>query len=232
MCTTMVSKFNRINGSFESSFFPFDLETCAPSLTHNLKSGKFGFTKLIIFVLNALIMLFRITLFAAVVFTFGCGTSKKNASDLSIKEIHFHGIVHKPYCGGARPNSEVAAGYDETMNFEKFIVLKGKTFTEGMEIYKEITLDDAGNATFNLPVGEYMFMHADKYLSLDEFMHKNAPLEAKYYKIKGTDCFKTWKNTPDGYFTVKNDTTIDYRQQAKCWVGTNACLEYIGPPAP
>lgn len=177
-------------------------------------------------------MIFRITLFAALAFTFACGTAKKNETDPTTKVINFHGNVHKPYCGGARPNPDVAAGYYESMKFEKFNILKGKNFTEGMEIYKEITLDVEGNAIFNLPVGDYMIIRADKYLSLEEFMKKNAPMEDKNYKIKGTDCFKTWKNTPEMYFTVENDTSIELRQKAKCWVGTNACLEYVGPPAP
>lgn len=177
-------------------------------------------------------MIFRITLFAALAFTVTCGTAKKKETDPSMKVINFHGNVHKPYCGGARPNPDVASGYYESMKFERFAILKGTTFTEGMEIYKEIALDVEGNATFNLPLGNYILVQADKFLSLEEFMKKNAPLEDKNYRVKGTDCYQTWKNTADMYFTVENDTTIEYRQKAKCWVGTNACIEYVGPPAP
>jgi hypothetical protein len=77
-----------------------------------------------------------------------------------------------------------------------------------------------------------MLIRADKYLSLEAFMMKNAPMDDKNYKIKGDDCFKTWKNTPEMYFRVVNDTSIELLQKAKCWVGINECIEYVGPPAP
>jgi hypothetical protein len=177
-------------------------------------------------------MIVRIALFVALVLTVACGTARKKETESTLKEINFHGNVHKPYCGGARPNPTIAAGYYEPMKFEKFNILKGKSFTEGMEIYKEITLDVEGNAVFSLPIGDYMLIRADKYLSLEAFMMKNAPMDDKNYKIKGDDCFKTWKNTPEMYFRVVNDTSIELLQKAKCWVGINECIEYVGPPAP
>ena len=177
-------------------------------------------------------MIVRIALFLTLAFTVACGTARKKEKDPTLKVINFHGNVHKPYCGGARPNQAVAAGYNEPLNNEKFNILKGTSFTEGMEIYKEISLDDEGNAVFSLPIGDYMLIRADKYLSLEAFMKKNAPMEDKNFNVKGEDCFKTRKNTPEMYFTIVNDTTIELLQKAKCWVGINECIEYVGPPAP
>lgn len=161
-----------------------------------------------------------------------CGTLAKKKTDASLKTISFHGNVHKPYCGGAKPNPDIASGYYESMKFEKFKIVQGKSFSEGMTVFKEISLDVEGNATFQLPVGDYMMIRSEKYLPLDEFIKKNGPLEEQNFKVKGTDCFKEWKNTPEMYFKVESDTSIELRMKAKCWVGINECLEYVGPPAP
>lgn len=157
-----------------------------------------------------------------------CGTMQNT----NLKTVIFHGTVHKPYCGGARPNPDIAAGYYESMKYEKFTILKGTSFKEGMEIFKEIELDESGNAILELEKGEYMFVRADKFLSLDEFMAANGPFETENYVVKEAECFQTWKNTVDLYLKVEGDTLVELREKAKCWVGTNPCLEYVGPPAP
>lgn len=158
-----------------------------------------------------------------------CGTMQKNTN---LKTVTFHGTVHKPYCGGARPNPDIAAGYYESMKYEKFNILKGTDFKEGMEVFKEIALDESGNAILELEKGEYMFVRTSKFLSLDEFMAANGPFETENYVVKEADCFQTWKNTVDLYLKVEGDTLVEFREKARCWVGTNPCLEYVGPPAP
>lgn len=162
----------------------------------------------------------------------GCSLLQKNTEDTTLKTVSIHGTVHKPYCGGAKPNPDIAAGYYESMKYEKFSILKGTEFKEGMEIVKEIALDESGNVVVELEVGDYMFVRADKFLSLDEFMAANGPFEEENYKVKEPECFVTWKNTVDLYLKVEGDTTVEFREKAKCWVGTNPCLEYTGPPAP
>ena len=161
-----------------------------------------------------------------------CTVLNKPSVDQGLKTISLHGTVHKPYCGGARPTPEVAAGYYETMKFEKFKVLDGTSFKEGMTPVMEIALDEGGNATFQLKPGDYLLMRSDKFLPLDEFIKKNGVIEEKNYRLKDNQCFIDWKNSADLYLKVVNDTVVEYRQRAKCWVGTNPCLEYTGPPAP
>jgi len=86
--------------------------------------------------------------------------------------------------------------------------------------------------TLELEKGEYMLIKSNKYLPLDEYIKENGPLEEENFKIKGDDCFKIWKNTVDMYFKIEGDTIIELRQKSRCWIGTNPCIEYTGPPAP
>lgn len=172
-------------------------------------------------------------IFSLLIFTGGCGVvSKPETTDPNIKTVQLHATVHKPYCGGAKPSPDVAAGYYESMKLEKFNILKGTSFKEGMAVYKEIQLDEGGNISMQLEKGDYMIMRADKSLSLEDFIKENSHIENENYKLKDNDCFKKWKTTVDMYFKVESDTVIELRQKAKCWVGTNPCLEYVGPPAP
>jgi hypothetical protein len=128
-----------------------------------------------------------------------CGITNKKEKDSDMFTVSLHCTIHKPYCGGAKPTAEIAAGYDEPMKFEK---------------------------------GEYMLLRADKFLALDDFIKENGAKEKVNYQLKDNLCFSEWKNTVDKYFTVEKDASIEIRQKAKCWVGTNPCLIYIGPLAP
>ncbi len=161
-----------------------------------------------------------------------CGISSKKEKDSDMFTVSLHCTIHKPYCGGAKPTAEIAAGYDESMKFEKFKLLKGKEYKEGMAVFQEVTLDEGGNTTLQLEKGEYMLLRADKFLALDDFIKENGAIEKVNYQLKENLCFSEWKNTVDKYFTVEKDTSIELLQKAKCWVGTNPCLIYIGPLAP
>lgn len=176
-------------------------------------------------------MKFLLLVLLPLIFSTSC-SMLQNGNDKNLKTVSLHATVHKPYCGGAKPNPDIAAGYYESMKYEKFKILEGSTFIEGAPIYKEIELDESGNAIIQLKVGDYIFMRSDKFLPLDEFMSKNGPFEEVNYEIKGSECFQTWKNTVDLHLKVEADTIVELRQKAKCWVGTNPCLEYTGPPAP
>lgn len=152
--------------------------------------------------------------------------------DETVKNIGIHGTVHKPYCGGARPSPDVAAGYYEPMNGQSFKVYQGAEYSLDLPVIREFTFDQEGNTSLKLSPGNYVMMHSDKTLPLDEFMAKYGVAPNEHYKIKDAGCFNEWKNTVDLYLQVTNDTLIEFREKARCWVGTNPCMEYVGPPAP
>lgn len=162
-----------------------------------------------------------------------CGIVGKNENKLPLVKIH--GTVHKPYCGGAKPSPDVAAGYYESMKNGAFKLYKGEagsTLTEASEFVQDVKMDVEGNVSLNLEPGSYLLIRADKFLSVEEFIAANGPVEAKLYEVQDRACFESWMKRVDLYFTVEADTLIEFREKAKCWVGTNPCIRYVGPPAP
>jgi hypothetical protein len=160
----------------------------------------------------------------------GCGIFKKKNSEL--KSVKIEGTVHKPYCGGAKPSPDVAAGYFESMKFAEYKLYKGADYTEKAEYLQEVRMDISGVVKLQLAPGDYFLLRADKTLSMDQFIALNGPVEEKLYSKSENSCFQEWMRTADLKFTVVNDTVIEFRENAKCWVGTNPCIKYIGPPAP
>ena len=179
-----------------------------------------------------MVMYSAITLILSIFMFSACGITSKKEKDSALFTISLHCTIHKPYCGGAKPTAEIAAGYDEPMKLEKFKLIKGKEYKEGMAVFQDVTLDEAGNTNLQLEKGEYMLLRADKFLALDDFIKENGAIEKVNYQLKDNLCFSEWKNTVDKYFTVEKDASIEIHQKAKCWVGTNPCLIYIGPLAP
>jgi hypothetical protein len=160
----------------------------------------------------------------------GCGIVKKKNSEL--KSVKIEGIVHKPYCGGAKPSPDVAAGYFETMKFAEYKLFKGVDYTDKAEYLQEVRMDISGLAKLQLAPGDYFLLRVDKTLSMDQFIALNCPVEEKLYSKSENSCFQEWMRAVDLKFKVVNDTVIEFRENAKCWVGTNPCIKYIGPPAP
>lgn len=161
-----------------------------------------------------------------------CGIISKKEKNDGLNAIQLHGTIHIPYCGGAKPSPDVAKGYYESMKFEKFRLLKGTDFLKNPELIQEVNLDEAGNVLLNLPAGDYLLVREDKFLSLSDFISKNGPSQPIHYLIKEDECFDNWKKTADLQFKVQGDTIIELRKKAQCWIGTNPCIEYIGPQAP
>ncbi len=147
-------------------------------------------------------------------------------------KVTFHATIFKPHCGGAKPTAATENGFYEALKNERYAIIRGNVYAPGAKIEAEITLDAFGSATLNLPKGEYMLLKTDKLLPIEVFMQQNKSFEKEVFKQKSLECFEQWKNTPDFIISFANDTTIALQKNAKCWVGTNPCLEYIGPPAP
>jgi hypothetical protein len=147
-------------------------------------------------------------------------------------EVRFHATIFKTHCGGAKPTATTENGFYEPLPNERYAIFRGNVYTPGGKIEAEITLDATGFATLKLPKGEYVLLKTDKLLPIEEFMLQNKPFVKEIFKVKSSECFEQWKNTPDFIISIANDTTIELQKNAKCWVGTNPCLEYIGPPAP
>jgi len=83
----------------------------------------------------------KFALFFVIVLVSACGVVTKDDKDPALNTVNIHGTVHIPYCGGAKPSPDVAAGYYESMKFEKFNLIKGKELKGGMPGFQEVSLD-------------------------------------------------------------------------------------------
>jgi hypothetical protein len=157
-----------------------------------------------------------------------CATSNHQHNQKK-HSIRIYGTVHKPYCGGAQPTREQVGGYTNPLKNESYTVYEGTKYSTDLKPVNEFTFDENGKTLLKLSPGNYLLMHSDKKLTSDAFQKKNSDLPGKLYKIKDNSCFTTWQNAPDFQFEVKHDTLILLQKQSKCHVGTNPCIEYIGP---
>lgn len=135
----------------------------------------------------------------------------------------------KPYCGGAKPTPEIAKGTSRPFKNEKVILYKMNVDSKSYTIEKWITLDSIGKWNGKLKTGNYQVFRGDKLLSIEEIQQKFRKPDSEMYAFVGIEYLKSWKETADFTFEVKDETTVSITLNEKCFVGLNPCMEYIGP---
>ena len=128
-----------------------------------------------------ILMDFRIGLFSALLLLASCGTNKKccDAANAIVKETTIKDTVvkeskmflgtiqlHRPFCGGMRPNSEQEKGFIEAVSNADFYLYQGEIPTNQSEFIK-FTTNDLGKFTLDLAPGKYNIIQANKLLSLE-----------------------------------------------------------------
>jgi hypothetical protein len=161
----------------------------------------------------------------------GCASSRKSPLETPLKKISLHALVHKPYCGGAKPTPEIAKGTDETLANADFVVFKGTSMEDGATAILKFKTNAEGKANFQLEQGTYCVYATEKMMSIEALKTKFNFNDPRNYVFRDDKCFAMWKKTPDLAFQVINDTLIRFIQNAKCWTGTVPCVDYIGKPA-
>ncbi|MCH2224441.1 MAG: hypothetical protein MK066_06685 [Crocinitomicaceae bacterium] len=189
---------------------------------------------------------FRIGLFSALLLLASCGTNKKccDAANAVVKETTIKDTVvkeskmflgtiqlHRPFCGGMRPNSEQEKGFIEAVSNADFYLYQGEIPTNQSEFIK-FTTNDLGKFTLDLAPGKYNIIQANKLLSLEKFIAVNNP-KSEHYKVAPSTCFEKWKNSPDFSF-VMTDVSQEkvFTENHRCFTGANPCLKYTGPYPP
>lgn len=160
-----------------------------------------------------------------------CANSKKNSHEPQLKKISIHAMVHKPYCGGAKPTPEIAKGTDEALANAEFIVFKGESMEDGAAAVLKFKTNADGKADFQLENGSYCVYATEKMMSIEALKTKFNFNDPRNYVFREDKCFIMWKKTPDFRFQLVNDTLIRHLQNAKCWTGTIPCVTYVGKPA-
>jgi hypothetical protein len=135
----------------------------------------------------------------------------------------------KPYCGGAKPTSEMAKGTRTPLSNEKVAIYKLNDQLKSFAFEKWIQLDSTGKWNGKLKPGNFRVFRADKMLSIEEIQQKFRKPDSEMYAFVGLEQLESWKATPDFTFEVKDETNVSITLSEKCFVGLNPCMEYIGP---
>ncbi len=159
----------------------------------------------------------KTTLFALAILLASCSVQK---ATISMSTFY-------PYCGGAKPTPEMAAGRKEPCSKLKVAIVKEGETT----IYKWLNLDENGIWIGDLAPGNYSIFQEDKFLSTDELIKKHNLINSDLYLFNGITCLEKWKKEPD--FQIVFDKSwsnlSEFIFKSKCQVGLRPCLEYIGP---
>ncbi len=109
--------------------------------------------------------------------------------DTTVRSVQIHGTIHKPYCGGAKPSPDVAAGYYESMTGIKYNIFAATEFSPDLPVFKEFTFDENGIINLSLAPGNYVFMRADKQLPMADFIKLNGELPNETLELIIPDAF-------------------------------------------
>jgi hypothetical protein len=159
----------------------------------------------------------KTTLFILTLFLYSCSAQKVNLSF----------STQTPYCGGAKPSPEMAAGRKEPCSKLKVALVK----EGGTKIYKWLTLDADGMWIGDLTPGNYLIFQEDKFLTTEELIKKHNLIDSELYRFNGITCLEKWKKEADFQFSFDENwsSVSEFIFKAKCQIGLKPCLEYIGP---
>jgi hypothetical protein len=152
-----------------------------------------------------------------------CASLKKQGTQKTGKIV-----IHKPYCGGAKPTYEASLGttvpYANAMFYVKTVM---NNDIKKATVAKIIT-DASGEFKVKLKPGTYILIHEYKTLSLSEFTNKyNKPVH--FQEFVGEKEAKMEFERPDAEFTLNENNSIEITYNSKCFVGLNPLLKYTGP---
>jgi len=135
--------------------------------------------------------------------------------------------INYPYCGGAKPTPEMAAGRKEPAANFKFAIVDKNT----KKIIQWTELDADGKWKGDLTKGDYLIFREDKLLTSEELIKKYNLFNTEFFSFSGVECLEKWKLEPDFEWNLKSKatSTISFDIKSKCHVGISPCLEYIGP---
>jgi len=145
----------------------------------------------------------------------------------SVQKATISMSIFYPYCGGAKPTPEMAAGRKEPCsNLKVALVKEGET-----TIYKWLSLDKDGLWIGDLAPGNYSIFQEDKFLSIEELIKKHNLINSDLYRFNGNTCLEKWKKEPDFQIVFdKNWSNLsEFIFKSKCQIGLRPCLDYIGP---
>jgi hypothetical protein len=168
----------------------------------------------------------RFILFVSLIVASSCGLGKKKPVSFKVTgKIE----VHKPYCGGARPNPDQLKGYFEAYPNTTFYIKKSMNNDPKLETVAQFTTDENGAFSIEIPAGNYIGIHADKVLSFDDYVEKLGKTTDKFFEYIGEKDAKFQHQHIDFILDVQADKTFNYAYKSKCFTGLNPLIKYTGP---
>ncbi|MFM7758389.1 MAG: hypothetical protein ACKO6J_05590 [Crocinitomicaceae bacterium] len=141
--------------------------------------------------------------------------------------------VRTPYCGGAKPTPEMAAGTTKSFGNQRLIIQYQKTneVNSGKWNSLEITVNSNGNWKGKIPKKyNIRIFLADQFLSLSELKSNYSLSDTKRYTLKDDAAIELWKSKPIYEKSVKEfKKSIQIELLEACFVGLNPCYWYTGP---
>lgn len=141
--------------------------------------------------------------------------------------------VRTPYCGGAKPTPEIAAGTTKSFGNQRLIIQYQKTneVNSGKWNSLEITVDSNGNWKGKIPKkSNIRIFLANQFLSLSELKSNYSLSDTKRYTLKDDAAIELWKRKPIYEKSVKEiKKSIQIELLEACFVGLNPCYWYSGP---
>jgi hypothetical protein len=141
--------------------------------------------------------------------------------------------VRTPYCGGAKPTPEVAAGTTRSFGNQRLIIQyqKANELNSGKWNSLEITVDSNGNWKGKIPKkSNIRIFLADQFLSISELKSKYTLSDTKRFTLKDDASIELWKNKPifeKSANELKKCIQIEILEA--CFLGLNPCYLYTGP---
>jgi hypothetical protein len=155
-----------------------------------------------------------------------CFVSKNKLDTITVKgKID----IHKPLCGGMKPNEEMSNGFFEPYSNATFYVKTKMNNDKNLETILTFNTDESGFYEFNIKQGVYVVIHEDKTLSLEKYIEKYSQTTTPFLEYIGDDLAKEAYEKHDFSLTVTERKEFNHTYKSQCFVGLNPLLKYNGP---
>lgn len=182
-----------------------------------------------------LILLFS---FSLIFYSQTDGRKSKKKSRSNACKITGRVTYTKSHCGGVRLTEEQMNEMrtPRPLAGKKLYIKKGNTNTfDNTKIVAEVTADEKGEFTLELPPGEYLIVDEKKKdTAYYNQILKEYSKPTDMYSAADSVCMKTWYQTPELIFTVKKGQKIkpEVNFPNRCSWNTIPCAHYKGPLPP
>lgn len=142
-------------------------------------------------------------------------------------------VVRSPYCGGAKPTPEMAAGSLKFYSNQRIVIKYKKTISEGDSQWNSfiVTLNSEGIWKGKIPKkSDVKIFLEDQLLSLAALKEKYAISDSKMFALLPDNEIVQWQSQPIYEMSSTNfNKIIDIEIKEKCFSGLNPCYIYKGP---